>query len=198
MANQTSAQQEPTMEEILASIRRIISEDSEPAKGGAPGASAAPQQKEPEVLELTQVVAETPAPQPAKPVPQPQPERRSEPKAKPARAAEPQAEPAPRKPAPPPPQPPRNDMELDMVDKDDKPDTLVSGQTHSAISAAFSLLSRDRDVAVSAGEARTLEDIVAQMLKPMLKEWLEDNLPEMVERVVREEVERAARMSRRR
>ena len=36
MSEQTS--QEPTMEEILASIRRIISEDDAPAEGAAPEA----------------------------------------------------------------------------------------------------------------------------------------------------------------
>ena len=186
MSTPSSAQPEPTMEEILASIRRIISEDSEPAKPAGPVAQApaAQRQPEPEVLELTQVaVEEAPAP-------------RSEP---PRRASAPEkprvvkSEPAPR-PAPPP-QPMRNEPDLAMVDKDDR-DGLVSNQTHSAISSAFNMLARDRgdrDMPVSAGEARTLEDIVAQMLKPMLKDWLEENLPDTVERIVREEVERAAR-----
>jgi cell pole-organizing protein PopZ len=67
-------QHEPTMEEILASIRKIISEDgSEPA----PAAAAAPQApapvEEPDVLELTQVVAPPPAPEP-EPAPPPAPE----------------------------------------------------------------------------------------------------------------------------
>jgi uncharacterized protein len=78
---------------------------------------------------------------------------------------------------------------------------LVSNQTQSAISQAFGMLSRergDRDLPVSAGEARTLEDIVAAMMRPMLKDWLEENLPEIVERVVREEVERASRGNGRR
>jgi cell pole-organizing protein PopZ len=40
---------------------------------------------------------------------------------------------------------------------------------------------------------RTLEDLVKEMLKPMLKTWLDDNLPPMVERLVRAEIERVAR-----
>jgi cell pole-organizing protein PopZ len=44
--------------------------------------------------------------------------------------------------------------------------------------------------------ARTLEDLVKDMLKPMLKNWLDDNLPTMVERLVREEIERVTRGSR--
>ncbi len=73
MASPSSPQHEPTMEEILASIRKIISEDS------PEGAQAAPQpavqalaEAEPEVLELTQEIHEEPAPAPvAEPAPQP-------------------------------------------------------------------------------------------------------------------------------
>jgi cell pole-organizing protein PopZ len=41
--------------------------------------------------------------------------------------------------------------------------------------------------------ARTLEDLVTEMMKPMLKTWLDDNLPGLVERVVRAEIERVSR-----
>jgi cell pole-organizing protein PopZ len=40
------------------------------------------------------------------------------------------------------------------------------------------------------GEAGTLEDMMREMLRPMLQAWLEDNLPGMVERLVRDEIER--------
>jgi cell pole-organizing protein PopZ len=40
---------------------------------------------------------------------------------------------------------------------------------------------------------RTLEDVVREMLKPMLKAWLDANLPNMVERLVRAEIERVSR-----
>jgi cell pole-organizing protein PopZ len=168
------------MEEILASIRRIISEDSEPGKTPAQSqpAPAQSRQAEPDVLELTQVAVE-----------EPPPERRAPPER--PRAVKP--EPAPR-PAPVL-QQVRPESDLAMVDNDDR-DGLVSNHTQSAISQAFNMLQRDRsdrDIPVSAGEARTLEDIVAAMLRPMLKDWLEEHLPETVERIVREEVERAAR-----
>ena len=39
----------------------------------------------------------------------------------------------------------------------------------------------------------SLEDLVREMLKPMLKAWLDDNLPNMVERLVRAEIERVSR-----
>ena len=39
---------------------------------------------------------------------------------------------------------------------------------------------------------RTLQDLVQEMLRPMLKSWLDDNLPTVVERLVRAEIERVA------
>jgi hypothetical protein len=44
--------------------------------------------------------------------------------------------------------------------------------------------------------ARTLEDIVKEMMRPMLKDWLDENLPGLVERIVRAEIERVARGGR--
>ena len=41
--------------------------------------------------------------------------------------------------------------------------------------------------------ARTLEDLVREMLRPMLKSWLDDNLPSLVERIVKAEIERVSR-----
>jgi cell pole-organizing protein PopZ len=41
--------------------------------------------------------------------------------------------------------------------------------------------------------ARTLDDLVQDMLRPMLKAWLDDNLPTIVERLVRTEIERVSR-----
>jgi cell pole-organizing protein PopZ len=69
----SDAQHEPTMEEILASIRKIISEDApatpEPAPA-APPVEAYQPMEEPDVLELTQVAAPEPAPY----IPPPEPE----------------------------------------------------------------------------------------------------------------------------
>ena len=48
----------------------------------------------------------------------------------------------------------------------------------------------------SAEGSRSIEDIVREMLKPMLKTWLEDNLPSLVERLVRAEIERVSRGGR--
>ena len=89
----------------------------------------------------------------------------------------------------------RNQSDLDMVEKDDR-DGVLSSQATSAISNAFGMLTREREVTIGGGT--TLEDIVAQMMKPMLAAWLDEHLPEIVERVVQQEVERAARNSGRR
>jgi uncharacterized protein len=188
-----SAQQEPTMEEILASIRRIISEDADPSAKAAQPAAAAPS-RDGDVLELTNIVHDDgsiggPAPEPA---PAPEPPRRRAAPPPPPREPEPAPEPrvSRRAPPPEPPRQTRHQSDLDMVEKEDR-DSVLSSHASSAISNAFGALTRERDVAVGGGT--TLEEIVAQMMKPMLAAWLDEHLPEIVERVVQQEVERAAR-----
>ncbi len=66
---------------------------------------------------------------------------------------------------------------------------LISGATMSAVDNAFNSLANT----VLGNNARTLEDLVKEMLRPMLKGWLDDNLPGMVERIVRAEIERVSR-----
>ena len=55
--------------------------------------------------------------------------------------------------------------------------------------AAFNTLAHT----VLSNNARTLEDLVKEMLRPMLKSWLDDNLPSLVERIVKAEIERVSR-----
>ena len=71
---------------------------------------------------------------------------------------------------------------------------LMSRVTEDAASAAFGALSSS--LVTSTGDARTLEELVGELLKPMLKDWLDANLPSMVEEMVREEIERVARKRR--
>jgi uncharacterized protein len=66
---------------------------------------------------------------------------------------------------------------------------LLSRETSAAVDSAFNALAQT----VLVQNARTLEDLVREMLRPMLKSWLDDNLPGMVERLVRAEIERVAR-----
>ncbi len=204
MSDDKSQQQEPTMEEILASIRRIISENDEgegQAKDAKPAAAAKPAEKpvappeaeEAEILELTEVVAEDkPAAGDGKDdgndlvmedaaAPEPEPEPAPEPASEPAAAPEP----------PPPPEP----LSAPRLDAD----SLVSPATAAASTAALSQLAHalDRDHGslgnIALGPGNTLEDLVKDMIRPMLKEWLDQNLAALVERLVRREIERMVR-----
>lgn len=66
---------------------------------------------------------------------------------------------------------------------------ILSGSTVSAVESAFNALANT----VLSNNARTLEDLVKEMLRPMLKSWLDDNLPNLVERIVKAEIERVSR-----
>jgi cell pole-organizing protein PopZ len=180
--------QEPTMEEILASIRRIISEDDAPA--------AAPEPAAPAKLE------EPPRPEPAAvqpaapPAPPPPPE--------PVHVAEPEedilelTEPAPPTethgdldvftPEPPPVRPPPSRPAPAAKSYDDE--ALISGGSEDKVASHFGLLSQS---ILMPPAGRTLEDVVRELLKPLLKEWLDEHLPLIVEEKVQAEVERIAR-----
>ena len=73
-------------------------------------------------------------------------------------------------------------------------ENLLSPSAAAEASAAFGVLANT--ILTSSGNARTLEDLVQEMLRPMLKGWLDENLPPLVERLVREEIERVARQGR--
>lgn len=66
---------------------------------------------------------------------------------------------------------------------------LLSSATTAAVDSAFNTLAHT----VLVQNARTLEDLVREMLRPMLKGWLDDNLPGIVERLVKAEIERVSR-----
>jgi cell pole-organizing protein PopZ len=66
---------------------------------------------------------------------------------------------------------------------------LLSRETSAAVDSAFNTLAQT----VLVRNARTLEDLVCEMLRPMLKNWLDKNLPSLVERLVRAEIERVSR-----
>ncbi|THD58093.1 DUF2497 domain-containing protein [Phenylobacterium sp.] len=180
MSEQTS--QEPTMEEILASIRRIISEDDAPA---AEEAEAAP--------------AEEPAAVAPEPEPEPEPE--------PVAVAAPEPEVVAPEPEP---EPPAEEDALELTDKvethgdldvfpqaaapaepEPRPiEALVSERAASAAASSFGALS----AAIAMPQAgRTLEDVVRELLRPLLQQWLDENLPGIVQQAVQAEVERIAR-----
>lgn len=198
---------EPSMEEILASIRRIIADDDGAPAAEAPAPEPAPVAAEPEsavvvpltvpsvdedILDLSSEATMIPAPEPAE-IPQPAPVDDIDfadllPKSEPQPDPEPVAQVVPpvETPAPPPPFAAAGPFDKDMA-------ALLSDQASSAVNNAFGQLAHT----VLSSNARTLEDLVKDMLKPMLKTWLDDNLPGMVERLVRAEIERVARGGRR-
>jgi uncharacterized protein len=204
--SEAKGQHEPSMEEILASIRRIIAEDGEPGTAAATdekppaaaGAASAASRQE-EILELTDVVEEDGtvvslnAGAPGKPAAEPPAPKRPPPSDSPLGLESPPM-PAPHAlpetDAPPPPRP------LPM--SDDSAQRLVSGATAAASVAAFSQLGslgqRERRDDMALGEVgRTLEDVIRELLRPMLKDWLDTNLPHLVERLVQEEIQRMVR-----
>ena len=207
---------EPSMEEILASIRRIIADDDaakppkpEPvaAKPAAPPPPAAkPPVPEPVAMSQDDIDAmlssfDQPAPTPPPPPPpppKPEPdvldltEAMAAPEPEPPSfrtiGSEPDVMFAEPPPAPePPPPPPRQPVRAVQPAAPDQP--LMSGATRAAVDAAFNSLAHT----VLVQNAKTLEDLVKEMLRPMLKTWLDDNLPGVVERLVRTEIERVSR-----
>ena len=141
---------EPTMEDILSSIKKIISDDSAKALSVPRARKIVPQDDpvpappeaieatvpEEDVLELTET-AETPVQAPAKPEP------------------------------------------FGLVSED------AATQSRSALDQLSSLIVKPE---VNGND--TLEGMVREMLRPMLKEWLDANLPRLVEAMVSKEIAR--------
>jgi cell pole-organizing protein PopZ len=70
---------------------------------------------------------------------------------------------------------------------------LVSAATAEAVDAAFDTLAQRTAQAMQVRNGRTVEELVSELIRPMLKTWLDDNLPGLVERLVRAEIERVTR-----
>lgn len=85
-------------------------------------------------------------------------------------------------------EPAANDAVIETGSRRDH-EGLMSSATSAAVDSDFNALAQT----VVVQNARTLEDLVREMLRPMLKVWLDDNLPGMVERLVRSEIERVSR-----
>jgi cell pole-organizing protein PopZ len=225
--SQPAKAQEPSMEEILASIRRIIADDDTAKPAAAKPAPAPPPAApppRPAAMQPRPVPPEAVA-RPAPPPPPPPMEQRdidamlagldaqssgaaphpddvlelteqmaangeaetpsfqtidgqadviftdapAQPEPPPRAAEEPYRQPAP---------------SYGMSDR-----TILSSSTSAAVDSAFNALAQT----VLVQNARTLEDLVREMLRPLLKSWLDDNLPGMVERIVKAEIERVSR-----
>jgi cell pole-organizing protein PopZ len=165
------------MEDILASIRRILHEED-----GKPAGEAAHAANEPDVLELDHTMmlpdADPPTPPHVSDIP-------------PAVPLPPVVAPPVSVAIPPPPRMP------------DVPPTLAvpfPGQAElvapeAAAAAAMSVGSLMRTLATERRTAvhragPTIEDLVREEIRPILKEWLDTHLPPLVERLVRAEIER--------
>jgi cell pole-organizing protein PopZ len=185
---------EPSMEDILSSIRKILAEEEDEEGGDAPAEQAAAPEPEPEP-------APAPAPEP-EPEPEPdidftdmdEPEPEPEPMPEPEDLFEPEPEPVAAAAPPPPmpePEPMADIMELtpDMV----APDAIMSRPTSLHGSDVLAELARAildrRDLPVMSSGDASLEGIVREMLKPILREWLDRNLPYLIERLVKKEID---------
>ena len=167
------------MEEILASIRRIIA-DEEPSDGAARTSGAADAPPPPHT------VSQPPRPAPLPPEPA---TREDEIDSMLARIHA-----APRPVPPPPEQLPASERATEKPRAGADERGLMSAATAAAVDSAFHALSQNAQAqAAQARDGRTLEEVISELLRPMLKAWLDDHLPDLVERLVRAEIERVSR-----
>lgn len=178
------------MEEILASIRRIIADDQSAktqqetaAADELPTPDTMLDEAADDILDLAQVEesSSAQAPHDLDDVDFREPVRQTEPHMEVVEAAVPEPQPV---------REPVMEHPAPMQPAVQRP--LLAPNTDAVVSAAFGSLAST----VLTNNARTLEDLVQDMLRPMLKSWLDDNLPSIVERLVRAEIERVARNSR--
>ena len=223
MANE--AHKEPTMEEILASIRKIISEDdaSTARRPGAPTAvreEAAAELHDAELSDLSETAFEAAEEDideamfdvesddnyetvdaigesdeadsfegvldAARAVekPEPAPSFRHQPEPAPVFQQAPEPAPRPQSHAP---------TETDMPASPRYQSTVLTDEkTSDAAAGSLGKLMSKMDT----GSDNTIEGLVRELLKPMIKEWLDANLPGIVEEKVEAEVQRIARMAR--
>ena len=211
----SDTEQEPSMEEILASIRRIISDDDKEMEAATQQNEGAPEVKDELVEEELGAMPEPePEPEPEQ-TPEPAPELSAEeidddddddildltdmeaPDPEPLfeeqayKEVEPEPVAPPVSPSPPPPSAPTPPAA-----------NLVSPPQSVEASGSFERLTEKLNEDYSelpiGNGAVTLEGLTRELVRPMLKEWLDQHLPMTVERLVREEIERLVMQSQRR
>ncbi len=196
MSAAQSKSADPSMEEILASIRRIISDDQSktaPAPGAPQPAPAAAQPlpaDDDEIMELAPRRAHRPA--------DPDPHYITDDVIDNDVSFEDSALPK-----------GQDDIDSLMASFEDETsaptlaspmleppvpsnDRLLSNDAGQAVSSAFASLTNT----VFAKNSRTVENLIEDMMRPMIKSWLDENLPVIVERLVKAEIERVARGGR--
>ena len=171
MSDNQSEAEEPSIEEILASIRQIISDDEEdgvdaPAETTEEASAIEEPEEEDDVLELTDAIEE--------------------------------------------------EVEVDFVDTEEPeeieeetsvydepeesprsfeptPSSILSETAQAATMSSLSKLVGNMPLNRRGYDGVTLEDIVRELLNPMLRDWMDDNLPPMVERIVQKELDKLTR-----
>lgn len=213
---------DPSMEEILASIRKIIAEDDSPAARPAP-AIPVPRREVEESRIAAVVTPITPNVVPARPAVSPFGSFRPAPPVAAPAVEPPLRETAPAEAVASAPPSPHGEAEIARLPEpvpapraiepaaEDRPpadvvrpaapptrqapvDTgaLVSAATTESIASAFQALT----TSVALTNSETIDRHVRELLRPMLRTWLDDNLPVIVEKLVRSEIERVARGGR--
>ena len=203
----SDTEQEPSMEEILASIRRIISDDDKEMEAAAQENEEVPEGKEELVEEETVAM------------PEPEPEPEPEPAAEEVdddddddildltdmEAPDPEPlfeEQAYKEPEPEPVAPPVSPSPAPPSAPTPAPANLVSppqaGEASGSFERLTEKLNEDYSELPIGNGAVTLEGLTRELVRPMLKEWLDQHLPMTVERLVREEIERLVMQSQRR
>lgn len=196
------SQGEPSMEEILASIRRIISDEEEEGGAGGDGDTAASDDADP--IELTQELKEDGSVVDLSAAEPNQEEDRGE--------ADPSLETASEKMADDKKaqgQSGKSGEDIELVESDEVEEAeapapeeeaddegLLSDSAASAAMASMSEVvaaAKTTTAPPSIGDGRTLEDLAREMIAPELKTWLDQNLAPLVERVVREEIKKMVR-----
>lgn len=164
-------EQEPSIEEILESIRQIISEDGEQPAAAAPApkpAAAAP------------APAPKPAPKPA--VPQNVLDLTDRVVAEPS-----------------PIQIDMQDVPVQEEQPFADNGGLISDPTTDAAAAAMARLlagnvAVENNVPGRVGNV-TLEDMARELMRPLIKSWLDQNLPRVIEKMVAKEIEKISRLA---
>ena len=180
---------DPSMEEIIASISRIIAKDKHGAERRVEATSlsrVAVSTTKGDILELTQVVDEDGSMREVSPwagdAAAPRlPDALIASPAESAGQIEPQSS--------------RADPVLEPR-PGSSGERIVSATTSEVVAATFAQLGalprerRDEPELPLGGVERTLEEIVREMLRPLLQAWLDTHLPGIVEQLVREEIAR--------
>lgn len=161
---------EPSMEEILASIRSILNEEELKAPSSTPDPDAPLELTESMLIETLSARMPPEAAQPATPPPV---------------VALPDGPPQPQ----PQPQPPESGKRDSLLDP------LASAAAAAALGQLAQAVARERRAPVHRVPGPSIEDVVREEMRPLLKAWLDQHLPGMVERLVRAEIERVMNRS---